>query len=340
MNKMINVPMAQQRDIQAVTTEIRTLTRAAQRMALEYGVEIGRRLHEAKEMLPHGEWSNWLKTEVEFSQSTANNFMRLFDAYADDQITLDGATTKSQALGKLSITKALRLLALPEEEREDFIEAHDVERLSTRELERLLKEKELAERLAEQAREELKSRNSELESTRHEVEEARTAGERAIRDAEVAKKRVSELEKALENEKNAAKKAAEKLKELKNNPKVAPEVLEKLKAEAEEAAGREAAEKIERELAESKAELERQKQAVESYAQAAKAAEARLATTEKRLKLADPDVVLFKQQFEAVQEAFNKLLGIQMRIENSNQENSQKLKKAIEAMIEGFKGRI
>lgn len=340
MNKMINVPMAQQRDIQAVTTEIRTLTRAAQRMALEYGVEIGRRLHEAKEMLPHGEWSNWLKTEVEFSQSTANNFMRLFDAYADDQITLDGATTKSQALGKLSITKALRLLALPEEEREDFIEAHDVERLSTRELERLLKEKELAERLAEQAREELKSRNSELESTRHEVEEARIAGERAIRDAEVAKKRVSELEKALENEKNAAKKAAEKLKELKNNPKVAPEVLEKLKAEAEEAAGREAAEKIERELAESKAELERQKQAVESYAQAAKAAEARLATTEKRLKLADPDVVLFKQQFEAVQEAFNKLLGIQMRIENSNQENSQKLKKAIAAMLESFKDRI
>ena len=340
MSEIINVPMAQQRDIQTVTTEIRTLTKAAQRMALEYGVEIGRRLHEAKEMLPHGEWSKWLKTEVEFSQSTANNFMRLFDAYADDQITLDGATTKSQALGNLSITKALRLLALPEEEREEFIEAHDVESLSTRELERLLKEKELAEKLAEQAREELRNRNAALESAKQEAEEAKAAGERAIQNAEAAKKRVSELETALEKEKNAAKRAAEKLKELKSNPKVAPEVLEKLKVEAAEAADREAAERIERELTESKAELERMKQAAERSAQAAKAAQERLAATEKRLQLADPDMVLFKQQFEAVQEAFNKLLGIQMRIESSNPEHGQKLKKAIAAMAESFKSRV
>ena len=218
MSDIINVPMAQQRDINTITTEIRTLTRAAQRMALEYGVEIGRRLHEAKEMLPHGQWGEWLKTEVEFSHSTANNFMRLFDAYADEQITLDGAVTKSQALGNLSVTKALRLLALPEEEREEFVTEHDVEAMSTR-----------------------------------------------------------ELEAALEKEKAARKTANEKLKNMKENTTVAPEVLERLKSEAD------------------------------GYAQAAKTAEDKLAAMEKRMQLADPDMVLFKQQFEAVQEAFNKL---------------------------------
>lgn len=340
MSEIINVPMAQQRDIQTITTEIKTLTRAAQRMALEYGVEIGRRLHEAKEMLPHGQWGEWLKTEVEFSQSTANNFMRLFDAYADDQITLDGAVTKSQALGNLSVTKALRLLALPEEEREEFVAEHDVEALSTRELERLLKEKQEAEERAEKARQTLAEREDALKAAQQEAQTAKTAAQDAKKAAETAQQRVSGLEAALEKEKEARKKAAEKLKALKENPTVAPEVLERLKNEAAEEANKAAAETLEQKLEESRKELERLRAEAENYAQVAKTAEDRLAATEKRLQLADPDMVLFKQQFEAVQEAFNKLLGIQLRVEATNQENGARLKKAILAMTDSFRSRV
>ena len=67
------------REIGVITAEIKDLCRQAQTMALLYAVEIGRRLDEAKRALPYGKWGEWLKNEVEFSQSTANNFMRLFE---------------------------------------------------------------------------------------------------------------------------------------------------------------------------------------------------------------------------------------------------------------------
>ena len=93
---------AENRDIGVITMEIKTLHRQAQQVVLGYAIEIGRRLREAKEQLPHGRWGDWLKTEVEFSQSTANNFMRIFDEYGANQFSLFGMEAKSQALGNLS----------------------------------------------------------------------------------------------------------------------------------------------------------------------------------------------------------------------------------------------
>ena len=44
-----------QRDIEVVTAEIKDICAQARRMMLIYAVEVGRRLDEAKEILPHGE---------------------------------------------------------------------------------------------------------------------------------------------------------------------------------------------------------------------------------------------------------------------------------------------
>ena len=95
-------------------------------------------------MLPHGAWGGWLREEVEYSKSTANNFMRIFEEYGNSQMSMFGPEAKSQTLGNLPYTKALRLLAIPEEEREEFVEANHVEDLSTRELDRLIKERDEA----------------------------------------------------------------------------------------------------------------------------------------------------------------------------------------------------
>lgn len=60
MSETINVPMAAQRDIKTVTTEIRTLHRQAQCMVLGYAIEIGRRLKEAKAKPKRQEnWTPW-----------------------------------------------------------------------------------------------------------------------------------------------------------------------------------------------------------------------------------------------------------------------------------------
>ena len=80
--------------------------------------------------------------------------MRIFREYGADQQSLFGGEAKSQALGALTYTKALRLLALPDaEEREKFLAEHDVSAMSTRELEQALKDREAALAEAASARE-------------------------------------------------------------------------------------------------------------------------------------------------------------------------------------------
>lgn len=134
-----------QRTPELIGSEIRSLTVQAKKMTLWFGIEIGRRLVEAKELVGHGEWLKYLSEQTEFSQSSANRFMTLFKEYGSTQESLFGAESNYPTLNNLSISNALKLLALPENEREEFAEEHDVEHLSTRELEKLLAEKEAAE---------------------------------------------------------------------------------------------------------------------------------------------------------------------------------------------------
>ena len=160
------------RTVETVTLEIRTLQHQAQGIILNYAIEIGRRLEEAKAMLTHGEWGAWLKRELDFSQSTANNFMRIFREYGAAQQSLFGGEAKSQSLANLTYTKALRLLAIPdEEERERFIAGHDVEGMSSRELDKALKEREEALKKAAAAEEETRKLRQEAGRLQEELED-------------------------------------------------------------------------------------------------------------------------------------------------------------------------
>lgn len=134
------------RTVETVTLEIRTIQRQAQGILLSCAIEIGRRLEEVKAMLPHGEWGGYLKRELDYSASTAQNFMRIFREYGADQQSLFGGVAKSKTFGNLNYSKALRLLAIPdEEERERFAEENDLEQMSVRELDEAIKAREEAE---------------------------------------------------------------------------------------------------------------------------------------------------------------------------------------------------
>ncbi len=155
------------RTAEAVALEIRTLQRQAQGIILSYAIEIGRRLEEAKAMLPHGEWGAWLKKELDYSQSTAQNFMKVFREYGDSQQSLFSGAPKSQTFGNLTYSKALRLLAIPdEEERARFVAENDVEHMTTRELNEALKARNEAQEAAVTAQEEaekLRKENGQLQ---------------------------------------------------------------------------------------------------------------------------------------------------------------------------------
>lgn len=102
--------------------------------------QIGKLLTEAKSMVGHGGWEKYLEEKVAYSQSTANNFMRLYQEYGEYGPNL-------QTFGNLNPSQALALLALPEGKREEFAESHDVESMSVRELKaQIAAEKERAEK--------------------------------------------------------------------------------------------------------------------------------------------------------------------------------------------------
>lgn len=306
MSETINVPMAAQRDIKTVTTEIRTLHRQAQCMVLGYAIEIGRRLKEAKAMLDHGQWGPWLREEVDFSQSSANNFMRIFEEYGAQQVSLFG-DANSQALGNLPYTHALRLLALPAEERESFAEEHHAEELSTRELEKLIRERDEARRAEQDAREKAAA-----------ADKARAAAEELAKGAEDARRDALAAAEQLKAAKAAAKQAKAELKALRESPVIPAEVLEKLRAEEAQRAAETAQQETARRVAEA------EKAAQESRQRAEQA--------ERQLAAADPEVATFKAWFRAVQDDFARMQETHAQV--TDPEKADKLRAAVRALLE------
>ena len=205
--------------------EIRLLTAQARRMALSYGIQIGYRLKIAHEKVgPHG-WAEWLKRETEFSAAAASRFETLYEGYGDEQGSIFGVENKFPTLENLSISNALRLLAIPEEEREDFALEVDAEHLSARELEAKVKER-TAEIEAEKERME-KAHAAELydaETALDEATEARDAAEIARKEAENAREVAEIARRDAENDREAAEKARTD----------AEEQLRRIKAELDE----------------------------------------------------------------------------------------------------------
>jgi hypothetical protein len=207
----MNETMTAQRTPEIIAAEIRALSG----QVLGSIIEIGRRFTEAKELIPYGSFGAWVDG-TGYSLSTANNFMRIFREYGG-QTSLFGSEAESQTLGKLSYTKALALLAVPAEEREQVAEELDAEHLSARELEKALKERDEWQKATAKAREEAMAEHERAKELEYDLEKAR----RAVEDAgpykeklAEAEKRVKELESrpvevAVERDEEAIKKAAE-----------------------------------------------------------------------------------------------------------------------------------
>lgn len=207
-----------QRTPDVIGAEIRGLTQQAKTMTLWFGIEIGRRLTEAKAMLEHGQWLPYLKKQTEFSQPSASRLMRLYDEYGAKQTSLFGAELNYSTLNNLSISNALRLLAVPEDEREEFAAEHDVEHMSARELDELIKQRDEAEKRAAKAEAGRNKAEAELEDIKSRpVEVAVEVDEKAVEEAVMLARAKNDAEWAekmakVKNELSEAGLKAEKLK--------------------------------------------------------------------------------------------------------------------------------
>lgn len=335
-----------------ITRPIEVITQEINFYKLQAGnaiIEIGKRLHEAKLTLPHGAWGAWLQNEVEFSERTAQNFMRIAKEYRNPQLIAD--------MGN-SATKALLLLSLPAEEREEFVgEAHEIDGeektvadMTTKEMERLLKELEAERAEKEKLQSQLDlfqtEKDNAVDAAYKETEDKLDALVSQKEAAEQAKREAEERIAAMETEMDELRMQAEQT--------ALPDEseLERIRREAENTANQRAEEAMQKKLDKAKKDAEKARKeaaeaqaAIEAHESAQKEAEEAMlkakeelaqvkADTEKKLKAAGSSgITVFKVHFEAVQGEINKMLtcidGVE---ETEGKEEADKLRKALQSL--------
>ena len=304
-------PPAQGRTIEVITDEILD----AQRRGGQAVLDIGRGLLEAKSMLPHGEWLPWLNTRIGYSEKTAQNFMRLAREFSNPQ-----------ALADLGATKALALLALPADEREQFVQEHNVVDMTTRQLEQAIRERDEARKAAEDARAAALTAEQARAKMEADMAAARNLLESARADADSAGSRARALE--------------EKLRMLQEQPvEVAvqtvadPEAIEKARAEA--AAEMQA--KLDKAREAKKRAEDRLKLAEDALEQARLQLEAQARAEKKAALGADKDVAQFEVLFGQAQEIANKMRGMLLKARGREDPSAaQGMEKALRALADAI----
>lgn len=304
-------PTAEDRTIEVITGEILE----AQRKGGEAVLTIGKCLIKAKEMLPHGEWLPWLAEKVGYSEKTAQNFMRLAREFSNPQ-----------AIADLGATKALKLLALPPEEREKFVADHNVIDMTTRQLEQAIRERDEARAAAEQAAAEQRAAEQARDKMAEDMKflNVRLAG--AKEDREQAMQDVARLEAELADLKAKPVDVAVE-------PVVDQAAIDKARADA---------------IAEMQAKLDKAKEAAAKARDKQKQAEASVEVlkrsleerdkSEKKAAIAgDKELAQFEVLFNQGQELANKLHGLLLKARGrEDQTAAQGMEKALKALAEAI----
>ena len=90
--------------------------------------QLARVFMEAKELVPHGEWKKWLEENADVSVRMAEDMIASYKRF--------GGRAPFEAL---SPTQTFRLLPLPAGTEEQFMEEHDVQSMTTREIQEAVK---------------------------------------------------------------------------------------------------------------------------------------------------------------------------------------------------------
>lgn len=343
-------------DINAVKSHASAVFRAAVDEGKRSCILIGKLLEEAKSLVPHGEWGAWLQKNVDYSESTAQNLMRCYREFGDEQIDFFSGVSDADFFSILTQSQMLELLALPKDQRREFVDAHREEiedgSLSTRqmreEIDRLKREAAEKDEEIEAANGKIKNLTTELDEERKKpapepvVQEVITHQPSpdqidAIRAEETAKadKRIEDLKKAQQLRMDATLQDKYKVEDALEKAKKAREKAE-AERDAKDAALKKAHTDHEAELAalteKHEAELAAAREEGNAGGETAAEAAARIAELEKSLKMANPAVSEFRGLFEA---ANSMIVALKSKLETvrcTDPEAAAKLDKAMAAL--------
>lgn len=311
--------IVQERSLPVIASEIHQIERTVYGVAMDGAIQIGEKLKEAQSMVPAGEWVKWLSENLNYSQRQAYNFMEIATNYGDSNSPYFNLQTSAN----LSISKALELLRLPDEEVKNFAETHDIENESVRSLKdqisQLKKEKTEAEERAREAEQASSSVNDE------EVAKLREREQELEQSVRNTLERESDLQIKLDKAKEDLKKAKAKLKESEAaKDEEIQDRLAKASAELEEKAKADAHAKAEEEL-------QKQKEQISHLTEQVEKLEA------EKAKLSNTSLMEFKVMVDQLQDVYFKINDLITEQNEHDPELGLKMQNALQKLIEGWR---
>lgn len=311
--------IVQERSLPVIASEIHQIERNVYGVAMDGAIQIGEKLKEAQGMVPAGEWVKWLSENLNYSQRQAYNFMEIASNYGDSNSPYFNLQTSAN----LSISKALELLRLPDEEVENFAETHDIENESVRSLKdqisQLKKEKTEAEERAREAEQASSSVNDE------EVAKLRERERELEQSVKNTLERESDLQIKLDKAKEDLKKAKAKLKESEAaKDEEIQDRLAKASVELEEKAKADA-------RAEAEEELQKQKELISRLTEQVEKIEA------EKAKLSNTSLMEFKVMVDQLQDVYFKINDLITEQNERDPELGLKMQNALQKLIEGWR---
>ena len=228
-----------ERTLPVIASEILYIESQVAKTALDGAIQIGIKLKEAKEKVDHGQWEDWCSENLNYSKSKAEKMMKIATEYGNE----NSPYAKTYMCTDLSISKALRLLQVPESEVESFAEKNDIQDMTVKELEDKIKA------LKQEKEDQSVEMEKEILGLQEQMEQKNDEAERLARELAALKSQtadpdeITKLEEKLQKTKIRENELKEKLKaekEARNQEiqKALEKEGDKLKAEAETAAAK------------------------------------------------------------------------------------------------------
>lgn len=288
------------RDAGMIAGEINAIKQEVRDCAIRGAIEIGKRLMEAKSLVPFGEWGKWLADNVDYSERTAQEMMRIAKEYG---------RRETQALAEIqNTTQAVLLLALDSGERERFVQEHDMAAMSTRELEAEIERLKEERRKAQMTLDDILSQINDAAMKRDD-EGGSHQGEATAEALEAANQRAAELEQELAEARTkmteAEKRRLNDLRVEQDKAKADKAERDKLRTELAEAKKR--AEAKEKQLQRTEEELAAAREKVHTVEVVPEAVEKELAALRRKAAASGAESEM-RAAFDTMKAAFERLM--------------------------------
>lgn len=170
MNEVMNTEsqLPAEQKLSQLAAEINAIKEQVRETVYLSTCRIGEKLLLAKGAVGHGNWGQWLKDNVDYSERTAQNIITIYKNFNNKETKLFGTVPDAELLGKLNQSQLLALSSIKDEEkRTEFMNEHKEELPD-------MSKQELTKALAElkEAKETVAKKDSEVKALQRDLSRA------------------------------------------------------------------------------------------------------------------------------------------------------------------------